>query len=260
MNRKNILLWILTVIFLVLAIAFITKAAGVLFMLAAVIAAPIGALQDAITRLIEKYGKLFLVVVILSGAVVLLIPTESANSSDGKVSMESQSTDATASQTEQSTQAMDPTQTVTDPMETEGTLPPTQAPTLAPTEPSTTNAPTQAPTETEPTNAPTQAPTEPPAQSPSAAIVFIQWPEVIQRGTEGTVTIKGEPNTRYSIQVYYKSGPSTAAGLEDQISDENGYVTWTWKVSSRTGVGTFKIVVTGGGATEKVEYTVAEAE
>lgn len=252
MKRKNILLWILTAIFLVLSMLFIAKPAGVLFVLAAVITAPVVPLQDAITQLIEKYGKGFLVAMILVGAVVLLIPKESADGS-GDVLADTETTDTTVSQTVQSTQVTEAAQPDTEATETE--IPETHMPTQAPTEPPPTDAPTEAPTEI-----PADTPTEEPTGNDSATIVFIEWPEVIQRGTEGTVTVKGEPNTRYSIQVYYKSGPSTAAGLEDQVSDANGYVTWTWKVSSRTGTGTFKIVVTGGGETQKVEYTVIEAE
>lgn len=125
-------------------------------------------------------------------------------------------------------------------------VPPTAAPTQAPTQPPTT-APTQAPTQ-----APTIAPTQPAA----ATLTILSYPEIVHRNEMATVKIQGAPNTNYSITVYYKSGPSEAAGLETKISDANGYVSWTWKVGGRTSAGTFRIVVSGGGETKSVNFTV----
>lgn len=125
-------------------------------------------------------------------------------------------------------------------------VPPTAAPTQAPTQPPTT-APTQAPTQ-----APTIAPTQPAATT----LTILSYPEIVHRNEMATVKIQGAPNTNYSITVYYKSGPSEAAGLETKISDANGYVSWTWKVGGRTSAGTFQIVVSGGGETKSVHFTV----
>ena len=159
-------------------------------------------------------------------------------------------TEVTTAPTEPSAK---PTEAITQPTEM-----PTQ-PTEAPTQP--TEAPTQ-PTEvpTQPTEPPTQ-PTEPPTQPAEQQDTVLQiatWPEEISGGETGTVTIQGKPNTAYSIEVYYKSGPSSAKGLEEKISDAEGFVTWTWKVSKNTKPGDFKIVVTGGGETVEVPFSVVE--
>ena len=65
----------------------------------------------------------------------------------------------------------------------------------------------------------------------------------ISAGSNATIKIKGTPNTNYSITVHYKSGPSTADGLNNKSSDSEGYVEWTWKVGSRTSSGSWKIVI-----------------
>lgn len=132
------------------------------------------------------------------------------------------------------------------------------APTITTTAPSsptieTTIVPTTNPT-SEPT-VPTSIPTEP---EQSAQIVFIDYPESIKRGSTATVKIKGKPNTKYSITVYYKSGPSKAEGLETKTSDANGYVTWTWQIGGRTSPGTFEITVSGYGVSESVNFTITK--
>ena len=53
----------------------------------------------------------------------------------------------------------------------------------------------------------------------------------VNRGSDVTVRIKGEPNTTYDIDVIYSSGESKASGLEDKTSDSEGNVSWTFYVS-----------------------------
>lgn len=85
---------------------------------------------------------------------------------------------------------------------------------------------------------------------------MIEYPATVCRNETATVTIQGKPNTQYSIEVHYKSGVSTAAGLESKVSDGDGMVSWSWKIGGRTSLGTFRIVVSGGGETESMEFTV----
>lgn len=92
--------------------------------------------------------------------------------------------------------------------------------------------------------------------SGDCGFVIVDYPETVFRNTDATVRILGQPGITYDIDVYYKSGESSAKGLEDQIADENGYVTWTWKIGGRTVAGTFQIVVTGNGESQSVEFTV----
>lgn len=141
--------------------------------------------------------------------------------------------------------------------------------TLPPTTPSSTTTPptpslstTVAPATTSPTTTPpaiipsTAVPTTPAPTVSAEGILFVKWPETVSRNEIAEVTIQAKPNTQYTITVYYKSGPSTAKGLEPQTSDSNGYVTWTWKVGGKTSPGTFRITVSGGGEQKAVTFTV----
>ena len=119
-----------------------------------------------------------------------------------------------------------------------------------------------APSSTAPTTtasvAPSQSTPTAPSTTAAASFEFLHWPETISRNNTAKVTIKGLPNTKYSITVYYKSGASSASGLESKISDADGYVTWTWKIGPKTSPGTFRIVVSGGGSSETVYFTITE--
>lgn len=129
------------------------------------------------------------------------------------------------------------------------TMPSTVA--TKPQQPETTQAITSAPTQLQPSE--TTQPTE-----QIIPIVFVSWPKVISCGETATVSICGAPDTVYRIQVYYQSGVSSAAGLEEQRSDENGSVTWSWKISKNARPGDYRIVVTGGGDSAYVEYSIIE--
>ena len=108
--------------------------------------------------------------------------------------------------------------------------------------------------------APTEPPeTQPETQAPSLeGIQVLAWPETVRQNETATVTIQGLPNTTNSITVNYKSGPSSAQGLEDKTSDGSGQVSWSWKVGGRTSPGTFNITVSGGGETLTLPFTVTE--
>lgn len=136
------------------------------------------------------------------------------------------------------------------------------APTTAPaTVPSATVPPTSA--TVSPTTVPTTVPpitsiaTTPVTTEPLVSgILFIKWPETVSRNETAEVTIQGKPETEYTITVYYKSGPSSAKGLEAKTSDSSGRVSWFWKVGGKTSPGTFRIVVSGGGTQNTVHFTV----
>jgi competence protein ComEC len=75
----------------------------------------------------------------------------------------------------------------------------------------------------------------------------------VNAGGNATLTAKTAPGADCTITVYYKSGPSSASGLEPQTADADGMVSWTWKVGSRTTHGTWRIVVTA--TVDSQEYT-----
>jgi hypothetical protein len=100
-----------------------------------------------------------------------------------------------------------------------------------------------------------------PAESPSPAaqqtvVTFVNAPLTVGRGSNATLQVKTAPNTSCSIEVDYKSGPSTAAGLVVKTSDGAGNVNWTWKVGANTTPGAWPITVTCGAASAQTHITV----
>jgi len=69
------------------------------------------------------------------------------------------------------------------------------------------------------------------------------------------LTIQTVTGANCSITIYYKSGASQTAGLGPQTADASGQAAWSWKVSTRTTPGVWKIVVQSelGGKTITLE-------
>ena len=78
----------------------------------------------------------------------------------------------------------------------------------------------------------------------------------IGKNQTATVSILGRPNTEYSIEVFYTTGKSTAKGLENKISSDIGFVTWSWKIGPSVKAGFYKIVITGGNQSCEAELQV----
>ena len=114
---------------------------------------------------------------------------------------------------------------------------------------------TAAPTEAKPTEPPTEKPTTPPTEA-STPIEFKSYPDHVDAGATATVKIQGAPNTEYSIYVNYGGSESKAKGLETKTSDDNGLVSWEWKVGTNTSKGEYSITVSGGGSSDTVNFTV----
>lgn len=75
-------------------------------------------------------------------------------------------------------------------------------------------------------------------------IEIISVTSPVSRGYYATLEAKTIPNILCEINVYYKSGKSEAFGLYPHDSDDEGYISWTWKVGTRTTPGRWKITVT----------------
>jgi micrococcal nuclease len=91
---------------------------------------------------------------------------------------------------------------------------------------------------------------------PGTAIAFVNGPLTAGQGSNATLQVRTDPNTLCSIEVDYKSGPSTAAGLLPKTSDSAGNVSWTWKVGANTTPGSWPITVTCGDASRQTRITV----
>ena len=81
----------------------------------------------------------------------------------------------------------------------------------------------------------------------SARVRLVSKTSPVNAGSYATLTASVMPARTCSITVYYKSGPSHAAGLNSK-RPRNGRVSWTWKVGTRTTPGRWRIFVSCGSA------------
>ena len=87
----------------------------------------------------------------------------------------------------------------------------------------------------------------------------MDYSETVRRGARAFIEIQGAPNTEYTCDVEYKSGPSTADGLGTRTSNGEGIVRWSWKVGSRTSLDyTPTIYISGGGDSISVDFEVTQ--
>jgi hypothetical protein len=87
-----------------------------------------------------------------------------------------------------------------------------------------------------------------PASTASASLArLVRVTSPISRGDYATLVARVIPARLCSITVYYKSGPSTAAGLYPK-RPRLERVSWTWKVGTRTTPGRWPIRVACGSA------------
>ena len=106
-----------------------------------------------------------------------------------------------------------------------------------------------------PTPQPSPAPSPPPAATAAAHIIFA--PTQARRNETLTLTLQGEPNTQYYLEIISAAGNKlTAAGLGTATSNADGVVYWTWLVGGRTGAGTQRVTITGGGKTLRHEIRI----
>ena len=95
----------------------------------------------------------------------------------------------------------------------------------------------------------TEAETEPPELS-VGSLTLVDVTDTVPAGKKATVTVKGLPNTEYSITVTYSTSVSQASGLEAKTTDENGLVSWTWRVGNNTKPGRYTVEIQS--RTEKI--------
>jgi len=110
--------------------------------------------------------------------------------------------------------------------------------------------------EPEPEAAPEPEPMPTPEAEPEPESVFgiaevgeiISAPNSARRNENLTIVFQGESNTQYNLSIVSAAGnPLTADGLGSATSNADGVVSWTWLVGSRTGAGTQRATITGGG-------------
>lgn len=95
----------------------------------------------------------------------------------------------------------------------------------------------------------TEAETEP-VELPVGSLKLLALTPNVPAGKNALVTVRGLPNTEYSISVTYSTSESVAQGLEAKYSDKDGKVTWEWRVGNQTKPGAYTIEIKS--KTEKI--------
>jgi hypothetical protein len=83
----------------------------------------------------------------------------------------------------------------------------------------------------------------PPVLSQQLDVKLTSLTSPASAGSNATIAVNTAANAKCQITVHYKSGPSKAQGLFPKSADNQGQVSWTWKVGTNTTPGTWPISV-----------------
>jgi hypothetical protein len=95
-----------------------------------------------------------------------------------------------------------------------------------------------------------------PTAQPQGTLQFLSVTSPVPRGGSATVAVQATASASCSITVTYKSGPSSAQGLNPKQAGADGRVSWTWTVGGNTTPGNWPIQVTCGGQSIETSFTV----
>jgi len=89
-------------------------------------------------------------------------------------------------------------------------------------------------------------------------ITVLDVKKSVKTGEKGSLSIKGVPDTIYTISAYYNNSLGTTTATNIKRSGNDGKVSWDWDVKRDTLPGTYKLIVTGGGKMITSSYTVTQ--
>lgn len=95
-----------------------------------------------------------------------------------------------------------------------------------------------------------------PSYETTDGISLVSVTSPVSAGSKITLTVRGKPDSEFEITVVYSSGPSTAQGLGSAMSDDSGYVSWTWRVGASTKPGTYTATVSGEDGILEIPFVV----
>lgn len=98
--------------------------------------------------------------------------------------------------------------------------------------------------------------TEEKIENKEKSFSLVSFTDIVAPGDLASIEIRGKPNTKYSIDVFYKSGKSKAQGLEDKLSSSDGLVSFSWTVGSQVIPGVYDVVINDDENEEKYLLTV----
>lgn len=107
---------------------------------------------------------------------------------------------------------------------------------------------------------PDPSPTTSAGSDGELAVEFTSVTSPVSPGSQATAVVATAPSAHCAITVTYRSGPSSAQGLDDRTAGGDGAVSWTWNVGTRTSAGDWPIDVTcsrdGRSAAARTHITV----
>ncbi|MBQ8255179.1 MAG: hypothetical protein IJY94_06730 [Clostridia bacterium] len=98
-----------------------------------------------------------------------------------------------------------------------------------------------------------------PPEKPIGSLKLVTLTETVPAGKKASVTVKGAPNTEYSITVTYTS-VSEAKGLENKRSDKDGVVSWEWRVGNNTKPGKYTVEIQSESEKITLYFNVTEPQ
>lgn len=78
----------------------------------------------------------------------------------------------------------------------------------------------------------------------------------LNRGDTGSITIQGQPLSKYIIKSSYVRGTTIFNANKQITTDANGIGTFTWIVSKETEPGVYPIIISGNGRTLHLRQTI----
>ena len=236
---------ILAVVMLILGLAMLPSFSSVLFILAAILIAPIIPLRNLLSGKGVRGWMIAAAAVLFVILGFVLAPSRSSGDA---------SSDTRAAVT---TTAKATTKATTTKATTTKAAATTKASAAAKATTAAATTTTKAPETT--TAAAAKATRAYHAPSNARNVIEVDGTNKCYRNEIVTCKFWGEPNTEYNIDVYYSTKVSDAEGLENHTSNADGYVEWTWKIGGNTKEGRRYLKITGGGETVKIEFDVLES-
>ncbi len=88
----------------------------------------------------------------------------------------------------------------------------------------------------------------------SVGIFLLSKTDPVQIGNQANIIIQGTPGKTYSISFY--ETPTSVSGLEDMKADANGFVIWTFEISSACNLGKRKVVIKENNSDNYIETSI----
>lgn len=94
-----------------------------------------------------------------------------------------------------------------------------------------------------------------PEKSSGVNVVFKS--DTVEKGTTASIMIQGDPGKKYIIEFYEtSSNVADYSDLAEQTADENGFVTWSFRVPTNCESGNKKIIVKEKGSSNFVQTSI----